>query len=244
MSHLRLTLLSLCLSLPLLLPPGQPAWALDNGFLLGTDELQKVFLDLTASNSSLAKGDLEVSNFTATPAAIDLPAGALDFQLISGNQAKALGQQVIVTDVLVDGVVQGRIKLSGDLALFGEVVCTSRTLPRHSIIRAENLKRVRRNLTVLGPDLITDEAQAIGKEVKTTLQAGAILYNNILKEPEMVKRGDIVSILAATDFITITVPGRVQKAGAKGDLVKVKNLMSRREIFAKVVGPGTVQAEF
>lgn len=243
MKRLRLILLSLCLSLPFLLA-GQTSWALDKGFLLGTDELRQVFVDLTATNSALPKTDLEVSNFTATPAAIDLPTGALDFQIISGNTAKALGQQVIVTDVLVDGVVQGRLKLSGDLALFGEVICATSALPRHSIIRAENLKRVRRNLTGLGPDLVTDEAQALGKEVKTTLRAGAILYGKILKEPEIVKRGDIVSILSKTDFITVSVPGRVQKAGAKGDLVKVKNLMSRREIFAEILDPNTVQVKF
>jgi len=239
----RLALLSACLSSLFLLPCRQ-AVALDNQTHLGTDELRKIFLSLATANTSLPKGDIEVSKFSATPDSIELPPGTLDFRIVSGNQAKPLGQQVIVSDVLVDGVVQGHIKLSGDLALYGDVVCTTSTLPRHSIVAAHNLKRVRRNLAMLGPDLITDEASAIGKEVLTTLQPGAILYGNTLKEPELVKRGDIVSILAASDSLTITVPGRVQNAGAKGDLIKVKNLMSRKEIFAKIIGPGTVQAQF
>jgi len=243
MAHFRLLHLSVCLSFLLLLP-SQPAVALDNKTILGTDELQKIFLDLATTNTSLPKSDIEVSKFSATPDSIELPAGVLDFRIVSGTPAKPLGQQSIITDVLVDGVTQRQIKLSGDLALYGDVICTTSTLPRRSIVAAHNLKRVRRNLAMLGPDLITDEAAAIGKEIKTTLQPGAILYGNTLKAPEIVKRGDIVSILAANDFLTITVPGRVQIAGAKGDLIKVKNLMSRKEIFARIVGPDTVQAQF
>lgn len=243
MTSFRSLLLNVCLSLLVLLP-SQQAGAQDKKNLLGADELQKIFLDLATTDSSLPKSDIEVSKFTATPASMELPPGTLDFRIVSGTPAKPLGQQVIVADVLVDGAALGQIKLTGDLALYGDVVCTTSTLPRHSIVAAHNLKRVRRNLAMLGPDLITDEAAAIGKEVKTTLQPGAILYGNTLKEPEIVKRGDIVSILAANDFLTITVPGRVQIAGAKGDLIKVKNLMSRKEIFARIVGPGVVQAQF
>jgi len=243
MSRVHFTLLSLCLT-GLFLLVNHQAWALNNSIILGPEELQKVFLDLATANTSLSKKDIEISKFSATPDAVELPAGTLDFQIISGSQNKPLGQQTLVAAILVDGVVKGRVKLSGDLALYGDVVCTTSGLSRHSIVTANTIKRVRRNLTMLGPDLITDEAAAIGKEVKTTLQPGAILYDNSLKEPEMVKRGDVVSILAASDFITVTVPGRVQSAGAKGDLIKVKNLMSRKEILVKVLGPGTVQAQF
>lgn len=243
MSRVRFTLLSICLACHFWLT-SQPTWALDNSILLGPEDLQKIFLDLATADTALPKDDIEISKFSATPDAIELPPGTLDFRIISGGQSKPLGQQTLVADILVDGVAKSRVKLSGDLALYGDVVCTTSTLSRHSIVTADDLKRVRRNLTRLGPDLITAEASAIGKEVKTTLQPGSILYGNALKEPEIVKRGDVVSILAANDFINITVPGRAQNAGAKGDLIKVKNLMSRKEIFVKILGPGTVQAQF
>lgn len=239
----RLSLLLFSLYLTCLLP-SLVARAAGGPIRLGTGELQQIFKDLATKHSSLPPQELEVSKFTAQPDSVELPPGALDFKVISTNQAKPLGQQVIVTDILVDGVVQDRVKLSGDLALYGEVVCTVSPIPRHSIITADQLKLVRRDLTMLGPGLIPELAAAIGKELKTTLQPGALLYDNLLKEPEMVKRNALVSILAASDSLTITVPGRVLTAGAKGELVKVKNLMSRREIFAKIIGTETVQAQF
>lgn len=244
MHRLLLLLSSLCLLLLYLLP-NQSAAALEDEIILENDQLEQIFLDLVTTHNALPKQDIVINKFTATPKSIAIPAGSLNFQIISGlQQGKPLGQQAIVTDILVDGVVKKRIRLNGDLALFGDVVCTTKTLPRSSIILPGHLKRLRQDVTMLGPDIITDEAAAIGKEIKTTLQAGSILYKKTLKEPELVKRGDIISILAANESLTITVPGRVLKSGSKGEIIKVKNLMSRKEIFATIIGPGTVRTQF
>jgi flagella basal body P-ring formation protein FlgA len=245
MNSLLLVFLSFPLSFFCLLP-SQQTWALEGETVLETKELRQVFLDLATDHNAISKNDFEISKFTATPESITVPPGSLDFRVISGQQhpGKALGQQVIVADVLVDGVVQERIKLSGDLALFREVICITSTLPRHSIIEAHNLQRVRHDITMLGPDLINDESAAIGKVIKTTLQAGSILYSKTLTDPELAKRGDIISILAANDSLTISVPGRALTSGTKGEMIRVKNMMSRREIVAKIIGPGVVQAQF
>lgn len=242
MAALRLILISLA---GLALFSGAAAGAADSpGTVLGRAELEQAFMQLALGRDVLPAGDIEVSHFAATPEAVDLPPGEVGYRVVSQSQDKPLGQQVIVADITVDEVVRQRVKMHGDLTLFGEVVCLTRALDRQSLITTDDIKRVRRNLTMLGPDLITEPAAAIGKEVKTSLPPGAVLYGRLLKEPAVVKRGDIVSILAATDTVTITVPGRVQNAGALGDLIKVKNLMSRKEIQAKVIGADTVQAQF
>ncbi len=243
MNRTRLILLAASLVILALLP-GKRSGATADLTVLGKAELQKIFADLATSRLSLPKADIEVTHFAATPDSVSLPPGALDFRTISLTQGKELGKQTIVADLLVNGVAQQRVTLSGDLTLHGDVLCAARALTRHRIVAKSDLVRVRRDLTMLGPDLITDEAAVIGKEIKTTLQPGAVLYGHFLKDPQLVKRGDIVSILAATDYLTVTVPGRVQTPGAKGELVKVKNLMSRREIHARVVGPETVQVQF
>lgn len=211
--------------------------------VLNRDELQRVFSALVLERTALPAGDLTISHFTSSPDTITVPAGRREFRVVSHGQSKSLGQQTMVTDIWVNGVASARVTLSGDLEVQGDVVCAARSLSRNSLITADDLLVVRRNLNMLGPDLVTDLKQAIGKEVNTTLQPGSPLYGRFIKEPTVVKRGDIVSIRAASGALTITVPGRVQIAGAKGDLIKVKNMMSRKEIYATVVGPRTVQAQ-
>jgi len=237
----RIILASLLAAAAILGATSQP-WAAATTTLEAT-ELKTIFTDLVTRNSALPPGDIEISHFSANPESLRLPPGIQDVQIVSQNKTKPLGRQTIVADILVDGALQERVSLSGDVELYGEVVCAKKTLARRAIIEASDLEVVRRNLGSLGPELVDDPAKAIGMELNATMQPGAVLYNRFLKSPETVKRGDIVSIQAANGALSISVPGRVQTAGAKGDLIKVKNLMSRREVFARVVGPETVQVE-
>jgi flagella basal body P-ring formation protein FlgA len=232
---------ALC-SLVVLLPRGA-AGETPEMTVLDQGALERVFTNLVLERASLPAADLQVTHFTSSPKTITAPPGKREFRVVSQGRGKGIGQQTMVADLLVNGVVSARVTLSGDLQIQGDVVCAARSLSRHRLLTADDLVRVRRNLTMLGPDLVTDAGQAIGKEIKTTLQPGAPLYGRLLKGPEVVKRGDIVEIRAASGAITITVQGRVQIAGAKGDLITVKNMMSRKEIVAKVLGPRTVQAE-
>lgn len=219
------------------------AWATPDMTLLGAKELQTIFTELATSNSALQEEDIEISHFSATPETITLPPGIQRIQVVSQNRPKQLGRQTIVVDILVDDTAQERVTLSGNIELYGSVVCATKTLSRRSIITDSDVEQVRRNLSMLGPDLVDDTEKVVGMELKTTVQPGAVLYGRFLKSPVTVKRGDIVTIQAASGTLTISVPGRVKTAGATGDLIKVKNLMSRREIYARVLGPDTVQVE-
>jgi flagella basal body P-ring formation protein FlgA len=242
MNRLLLILLAMAL-VAVSLFANEQAGATEGKSVLGKAELEKIFTDQVLGSTSLPRHDLEIANFHANPDSLELPAGAPEFHIISRTENNGLGRQTIVVNVLVNGQPAQRVTLSGDLALYGEVVCAVRYLPAHHIVSADDLKQVRRNLTMLGPDLVTDLSMALGKEIKTTLQPGAVIYGRFLRAPDLVKQGDIVSIIAVSDSLKITVPGRVETAGAKGETVKVKNLMSRKEIYARVIGPETVQTE-
>jgi flagellar basal body P-ring formation protein FlgA len=62
--------------------------------------------------------------------------------------------------------------------------------------------------------------------------------------PPMVKRNDRVSIVAESGSLRITAMGEVRESASRGERVKVVNLGSNKEIFARVVDPKTVQVEF
>jgi flagella basal body P-ring formation protein FlgA len=91
--------------------------------------------------------------------------------------------------------------------------------------------------------VIQDTDQAIGKMAKTTIQPGTILYHRHLKKQPLVSRGDHVTILVRHGALRVTAPGEVKNSGAEGDMIKVKNLMSRRVIYARVIHEGLVEAD-
>jgi flagella basal body P-ring formation protein FlgA len=66
----------------------------------------------------------------------------------------------------------------------------------------------------------------------------------MVEAPPLVRRGDLVTILALAGRISVSVPGEMRDSGVKGEVVRVKNLMSRREILARVVDKNTVRVVF
>lgn len=211
---------------------------------LGADGLQAILQEIILSGKQLPSDTLSIENFSSRPETMELPAGKIDYRIIS-QSATRLGRQTIQAMILVNGIEAEEVTLSGDLLLFGEVVCAARGIPRNTVLSEADIEVVRQNITMLGPGFVQTPAAALGQKAKTTLRPGAVLYSRLLKAPELVKRGDVVSIIARSSALRISVPGRVvESTGAQGDTVRVKNLMSRREVYATVISSDEVQVEF
>lgn len=212
--------------------------------VLGPTDLRLIFEDIVFADTSLPLENLQIADFTSRPKNIKVPPGFIEHQLISRSNTKQLGRETIFVAILVNGQEQARVTLRGNLQLYGNVVSTINPKKIGSILSPDDLVTVRRNITMLGPDVVGSPEVAAGKQVKINMRPGAILFHKYLKSPELVRKGDMVSILAQSGALRITVPGRVQVAGAQGDLIRVTNLMSRKEIFATVLSQDAVQVEF
>lgn len=241
--HLALSLLSLLACL--LVPTSAFAAETIQTHTLRTADLQAIFHEIVQSNTPLPPEDLTIENFSSRPETLELPSGAVDYRIISQSAARQSGRQTIHAMILVDSLEAGEVTMNGDILLLGDVICAARPIPRNTILTEEDIEIVRQDISMLGPDFVQTPADAIGKENRTTLRPGAVLYTRTLKAPELVKRGDIVSIVAKSSALRISVPGRVvESTGARGDVVRVKNLMSRREVYATVISSDEVLVDF
>lgn len=227
-----------CLACPF---PGQTAEKLAPPELAA---LENIFQEVVLKDSPWPKKDIQIDNFSVRPLALALPLGAFDYRITQKPNDSRPGKKSVSATILKEGKEQGQVKMSGDLRLFGTVVSTTKRLNRNGIIGSEDIAVKRRDISMLDAGLIQDPEQAVGQKLKTSLPAGAILYAQSIDAPPLVNRGELVTIMAKSQAIQITAPGEARNSGAKGEMVRVKNLTSRREIQARVLGPGIVEAEF
>jgi len=155
-----------------------------------------------------------------------------------------LGRKILSVSLLVNGREYGKIKMSGDVKLFGNVLCLRKRVPRDTILTEEDVQVMRRDIGNLNDTFFSEPEEIIGKQLKNTLNTGAILFSRHIQSPTVVKRGDLVSIVARSPSMLISVPGKSKNDGAKGDIVRVKNMMSRKIIFAEVINEGEVEVDF
>jgi flagella basal body P-ring formation protein FlgA len=74
-----------------------------------------------------------------------------------------------------------------------------------------------------------------------SVTAGMLLSTAMLKPAILIKRGEKVIISAESSSLQVKMEGLALQAGAKGELIEVKNLSSRQVIEAEVIAPGLVR---
>jgi flagella basal body P-ring formation protein FlgA len=84
-------------------------------------------------------------------------------------------------------------------------------------------------------------AEASGMEAARRLQAGAPVRATDLIRPQLVRRGEPVTITVVDGGLRITAQGRALSNGAAGDLVRVVNLSSSRTLDGIVEKAGVVR---
>lgn len=98
----------------------------------------------------------------------------------------------------------------------------------------------RRDVSAIA-DSMADVQAVVGLSSRRTLRTGELLRQSQLVAPTLIKRGEIVRIVARRAQIEVSVTGEAMDAGAQDAIVRVRNAASRNVIRARVVKAGTVE---
>jgi flagella basal body P-ring formation protein FlgA len=175
---------------------------------------------------------------------VPLPDGKISFQQYQKGKRRFEGHVSLIVVIKINGVVKNKVKLSGWVDIFQPVVCASRDLKRGERINEDDLYLVKRNISHLSSKIMTDMKKIVGLMAKHNVKKDSSLKEWMFEKFPIVDKGDIVTILAESGDLKVTAPGRVLMKGYEGELVKVENLMSKKEIYAKVVNGSMVAVDF
>ncbi|MBU4263679.1 MAG: flagellar basal body P-ring formation chaperone FlgA [Proteobacteria bacterium] len=245
MRHLQFLVIFFCLFLPQLTlqaGAGQDT-VMTAEKVLAQGDLQEIFTKIIKENIPGHIEEFRINDFSSQPESLNVPEGKLTYHLINQILCASPGKKFISAVLAVDGKECGKVKMYGNLHFWGTVLLASHSLSRRTIISAEDIETDFRDISMLGDSLINNPGQAIGKQLYKSLRAGDIVFAHLLKNPPLVKRGDLVTIIAKSGGLQVSAPGEVKNAGAIGEIVRVKNLMSRRVLQARVVDEGVVEID-
>ena len=136
-----------------------------------------------------------------------------------------------------------KIYVPTQVQVYGPVVVTKRSLPRDTILHTDDVELAKRELSraTSGHYLLIDEVK--GMILRQSLAKGSIVPPKALKQRHMVKRGDIITILAESDNILIRVKGKALMDGYRGQSIRIKNTRSTRELQGEVIDSGVVKVK-
>ncbi len=131
--------------------------------------------------------------------------------------------------------------LSGVATEMIDVVAVTQPLRRGDILKEENLDVIRMARSKVPAGALTDPDDVVGKQARTNIRANAPLARKDFQRPILIRRSEKVTVTYLMSGMKLTSRAQAMDDGAKGDVIDVMNLQSRRIVPAIVTSRGQVR---
>jgi flagellar basal body P-ring formation protein FlgA len=178
------------------------------------------------------------------PQGVILPKGRVAYKVAAPQCRKLMGKCSISVDFSVNGHSQKKVWATATIEILGPVAVTRRPLGRHKPITEDDIELQTMDLSDLPDGVIADPEAVLGKRTRRAIGAQTPLRADLIELPPLVKRGDLVVIIAETNGLKITTLGQVKKKGRLGERIPVVNMDSKKTLYARVIDSDTVKVDF
>ncbi len=211
--------------------------------MLPTQQIQHAVEMAIRSRMPWKNEDVTISEI-AWDETVQLPTGRLTYRVEPARNEDYLGRTIVALHLFVDAEPVRKVWVNATISVMADVVTVIRPLGKHAYIQLADLSVERGDLSDLSSDTVRRIEDALGNRTTRAIYPHTVLQSSMFASPPLVRRGDIVKIVANSGPMIITATGMVKQQGCKGEMVRVVNTDSNRMITARVTGPGAVEVNF
>ena len=230
----RLLLLAACLVVAL----PDAAWAEHR---VPTDYLADLVTDALADETPAGEG-LEI-RFNRRALTLGLPdaVSLADLAIGAVRYDARTGRFTVEFVWPMEAEKTGRHAASGQAMRTRRVPVLSRRIAAGETVDKGDLSWITMPVHRIGATMLTRSAEITGKAARRPLPPGRPVQDSDLRQPYLVDKGSLVTMIVRSGALTLTATGRAMGNASHGQAVRVVNLDSRRTVEGVVVGPGEVQ---
>lgn len=215
------------------------------GFVaVAKEDIKRAVSDFIYANIPWEREKVKIRDIRVRESVI-LPKGKITYRVEPLKNTDFKGSVPLPLHFKVNGSFQKRILVTADIEVSAEVVVTKRPLRRFRRITEDDIEIREKNLAELPSNIILDYEEVLGKRAKRNIGANRVLRSDLIEFPPLVKRGDVVLLIAESSGLKITALGMVkQREGRRGERVRVENLDSKKSLYGRVLDAKTVKVDF
>lgn len=199
-------------------------------------------LDTTDADGRVTLGDLFDDAGAASGVAVAMrvgPSVVLDAGQVQSAARRAgldwtnsQGLRRIIVRQGLDGG-PGATRAKGNV----EVLAYARSLSAGEIVQPQDL--IWTKVAAAPGDAPNDADALIGMSVRRPLREGAVASLRDVSAAQVIKTGDLVSVVYEDNGVSLTLQGKAMASAAVGDSLAVQNTLSKKIIEAVASGPGS-----
>lgn len=211
--------------------------------LLRTEDLIKDLKAFILSNYIFESKDVVIESMDI-PKDYILPKGELSLRFKERIKSNLIGTVPFDIDILVDSKKYMSASITVKINQYRDIIVSSRFLPRNSILGISDIRKEKRISSSLPQDSVSEIDMVIGKQLSRAMNPREVITLNVLTTPFIMKKGDRVNIVIEKGGLRINAPGEAKEDGRMGQLIRVINMISKKEIYGRVESDKVVRINF
>ncbi|MBI4522649.1 MAG: flagellar basal body P-ring formation protein FlgA [Deltaproteobacteria bacterium] len=173
-----------------------------------------------------------------------LPEGQLALRVVKANETIVPGSHNFLLQVSIGQEERARLWVRADIAVFADVVVTSRPFARFETITSGDVRLERRELNSASMRAFTRLDEVVGKQAARAIGVNEVLSSITIEVPRVVLRGGSITLVYESSGLRLETPGRALDDGRLGDVIKVKNHSSGKVLDGKILDGRTVRVNW
>ncbi len=169
------------------------------------------------------------------------PIGEVNLSIVSKSNVDKNGNLSLFMDILIDENKEDRIKISGKVAVYKDILCAARNLVKGEDILEKDVYFARKNLFSLRGDFVRNIKEIDGKMSKTNITKDNHINSSWLEEIPLIQKGDIITLVVKRNKLLIVTSGISKEDGYADKLIRVENIGSGKIVRGLVREKSTVE---
>lgn len=150
------------------------------------------------------------------------------------------GRFSALVSVPAEDAAAERQRVTGRLVRMARLPVLNRPIGPGEVVAQRDIETMELRADRLGPDVIVDARELVGKTPRHALHAHEPLHPFDVQAPVIVRKDDLVTIVLETPSLRLSTQGKALEDGGMGATIRVANTASNRVIDATVTGRNLV----
>jgi flagella basal body P-ring formation protein FlgA len=186
------------------------------------------------------RGELQL-RLTRKWDSVPVPEGEVTARVLSLPVAGIMPHCILRFEIRAGEVLVGSYQAAVQASIMNDVWVARTALKRGEPFDPANFARERRDVINLRDVLTELPDTSVEMELADYVAAKGVLTSRALRARPVVARGDMVDASASSGALNLRLKVEVLEAGAPGQLVRVRNPQSRRELYGKITNDRTIE---
>lgn len=205
-------------------------------------EIRALLMRYLETHLPRRRGRVELRGFSLR-GNLTISKGRTTYEIIPPRDLRLVGNTNFQVNVRVDGKEATKLWALLDVDIVAPAVTAVRFLQRGHVVKSHDLAIAEASLGGAPDATFQEVSQVVGKRLVRSVNQGELVLRNHMEAPQMIRKGAVVTLVAERGLLMVTARGVALEGGEMGKVIRVKNLSSKKTVFARVIGSSTVRVD-